>query len=206
MPNAAKKPPRGPEPAGLPRRGDARALADAADARAAGTGWRRVFTTRRLIAAVVAGFLLEAAILYWCRTRTAPAAISLPKEIPLGVFEFTRSNGRDSRVYRGQFDLFVRLADDRTSAEQRKFVQHQPELQKAVEEALLRLRAADFTDPRLVRLKNRVQERLNEELGFDGITEVLISNLTIEAKAAPILPAAPRGSSSTESPSSSEGR
>jgi hypothetical protein len=196
MPNAAKTPPRGPEPAGLPRRGDARALADAP---AAATGWRRIFTTRALIAGVVAGFLLEAAILYWCRTRTAPAAISLPKEIPLGVFEFTRSNGRDSRIYRGQFDLFVRLADDRTSAEQRKFVERQPELQKAVEEALLRLRAADFTDPRLVRLKNRVQERLNEELGFDGITEVLISNLAIEAKAVPILPAAPRGSQPVES-------
>jgi hypothetical protein len=204
MPNPAKTPTRGPEPAGLPRRGGARAVADAGEAPAAGSGWRRISKWRWLVGAVLVLLVVEGAIVYWLRTRAAPVAESFPKEVPLGVFEFTRSNGRESRVLRGQFDLFVRLTDELTASQQRQFIQHQPQLQKAVEEALLRLRAADFSDLRLVRLKNRVQEQLNDELGFDGIAEVLVSNFKIQAIAATIPPVAPRETTPAESPSAAE--
>jgi hypothetical protein len=204
MPNPAKTPPRGPQSAGLPRRGGAPAAADAGEAPADGSTWLRIFKWRWLVGAVLVLFAVEGAVLYWFRTRAASEVASLSKEIPLGVFEFTRSNGRESRVLRGQFDLFVRLTDELTASQQRQFVQHQPQLQKAVEEALLRLRAADFSDLRLVRLKNRVQEQLNDELGFDGIAEVLVSNFKIQAIAATIPPAAPRETKSAESPSAPE--
>jgi flagellar basal body-associated protein FliL len=204
MSNPTKTPPRGPQSAGLPRRGGAPAVGDAGETPTANSTWRDVSMWKWLIGALLVVFVVEGAILYWFRTRAAPDAASLPKEIPLGVFEFTRSNGRESRVLRGQFDLFVRMTDELTASQQRQFVQHQPQLQKAVEEALLRLRAADFSDLRLVRLKNRVQEQLNDELGFDGIAEVLISNFKIQATAATIPPAAPRETTSAESPTTAE--
>jgi hypothetical protein len=177
---------------------------DAADESAAGSTWFPVFKWRWLVGAVLMLFVVEGAIVFWLRTRVAPVAESLPKEIPLGVFEFTRSNGRESRVLRGQFDLFIRLTDELTASQQRQFIQHQPQLQKAVEEALLRLRAADFSDLRLVRLKNRVQEQLNDELGFDGIAEVLISNFKIQSIAATIPPSGPRETDPANSPSAAE--
>jgi flagellar basal body-associated protein FliL len=205
MPHPTKTPPRGPESAGSPRRGGALAVADAGDAPAVGSRWFHISKWRWLVAAVIVLLVVEGAIVYWLRTRAAPIVESLPKEIPLGAFEFTRSKGRESRVLRGQFDLFVRLTDDLTTTQQGQFIQHQPQLQKAVEEALLRLRAADFSDLRLARLKNRVQEQLNDELGFDGVAEVLISNFKIQAIAATIPPDAPREPDSTEpfSPSAS---
>src|SRR5258707_13758490 len=107
MPNPAKTPPCGPESVGLPRRGGAPAVADAGDAPAACPIWRRLSKWRWLVGAVVLLFVVEGSIVYWLRTRVAPVAESLPKEIPLGVFEFTRSNARESRVLRGQFDLGV---------------------------------------------------------------------------------------------------
>jgi hypothetical protein len=43
------------------------------------------------------------------------------------------------------------------------------------------LRLADFTDYRLARLQARIEERLNDELGFQGVSEVLIANFKISA-------------------------
>jgi hypothetical protein len=40
-----------------------------------------------------------------------------------------------------------------------------------------RLRASDLADPRFVRLRNRFQERLNDELGFEGIDEVIVTKV-----------------------------
>jgi hypothetical protein len=60
-----------------------------------------------------------------------------------------------------------------------------PQLQRAAEEALWRLRPADFADRRLTRLKNRLQQELNDALGFDAIAEIVVSNFVIEAKSAP---------------------
>jgi hypothetical protein len=156
-----------------------------------GSEWTRLFSSRWLIGAVAISFLLEAAIIYWFRMRSPQEAAIIAEEIPLGSFEFSRSGGVDKQIYRGQFDLFVRLSDHLESSERQQFMREQPRLQQAVEEALRRLRLADFTDLRLSRLKTHVQERLNDELGFDAVAEVLVSNFKINAFR-PIQPAAPK--------------
>jgi hypothetical protein len=130
---------------------------------------------------VAISLLLEAAIIYWVRGRTAADAPLVAGEIPLGSFEFSRTGGANQKVYRGQFDLFVRLSDQLDASQQQQFLREQPRLQQAAEETVRRLRLADFTDYRLSRLKARVEERLNDELGFPVVSEVLIANFKISA-------------------------
>jgi hypothetical protein len=149
-----------------------------------------IFSARWLIAAVAISFLLEAAIIYWFRGRTPSDAPLVAGEIPLGSFEFSRTGGANQKVYRGQFDLFVRLSDQLDASQQQQFLREQPRLQQVVEETVRRLRLADFTDYRLSRLKARVEERLNDELGFTVVSEVLIANFKISAFQ-PIRSAAP---------------
>ncbi|HKD37166.1 MAG TPA: hypothetical protein VKB78_10205 [Pirellulales bacterium] len=100
----------------------------------------------------------------------------------LGTFDFSRSNSRENRAYRGQFDLSIRLADDLSTSDRRRIADQRPELQRAAEEALWRLRPVDFADRRLTRLKSRLQEQLNDAVGFEAIAEVVISNFTLEPR------------------------
>jgi hypothetical protein len=129
---------------------------------------------------VTVSFLLEAAIIHWFCFRTPDETPVITGEIALGSFEFVRVSG-DKQLYRGQFDLFVNLCDRIDASRQKQFLRELPRLQQAVEETVRRLRLADFTDLRLSRLKTRVQDRLNDELGFDAVEEVLVANLKITA-------------------------
>jgi hypothetical protein len=120
----------------------------------------------------------------------------------LGTFDFNRSNARDNRAYRGQFDLSVRLADDLSPADRRRVADERPELQRVAEEALWRLRPVDFADRRLTRLKDRVQQQLNDVLGFEAIAEVVVSNFSIEPRA--VAPATPSRGGASPDPARAE--
>ncbi|HEV3418063.1 MAG TPA: hypothetical protein VG056_14655 [Pirellulales bacterium] len=167
---------------------------------AAGFDWVRLLSSRWIVGAVVISFLIEGAIIYCLRLRSPNETAIVAGEIPIGTFEFSRSGAHDNRLYRGQFDLYVRVSDDLNSAEQRQFLQAERQLQQGVEESLRRLRTADFTDPRLTRLKIRVQQRLNDELGFEGISEVLIANFKIDARQPPVTSAASHDAESVSEP------
>ncbi len=187
MANRLQSPPAAPErnrPAG-PKQSPSvvSVVASPAPAARAGFDWGRLVVSRWLIGVIAITFLLEGAMIYWFRIRTPPETVALAGEIPLGTFEFNRSSPRENRLYHGRFDLFVRRSDPLEPAQQRQLAHDQQHLQQAVEETLRRMRFVDFTDPRLTRLKNRMLERLNDELGFDGIAEVLIENFKIEAAA-----------------------
>jgi hypothetical protein len=147
--------------------------------------WHRLFSARWWIGLAAIALVSEAAIIFWIRSKAASPELPVTNEIVLGTFEFNRSNGRENRAYRGQFDLSIRLAGELTPADRRRVADQRPELQRAAEEALWRLRPVDFTDRRLTRLKARLQQQLNDAVGFDAIAEILISNFTIEARALP---------------------
>ncbi len=149
----------------------------------------RALASRWLIGIVVAGLIAEVAIVLWLRHRVPADSPPLPAEVAIGTFEFNRSSSRDSRLYHGQFDVSLRPAD--LDNNQRAAVREaQRRFPKAVEEAIRRVRAADFLDPHLTRLTDRIMRQLNEELGFDGIEEVMISNFAIQAKPMPAGPTA----------------
>lgn len=138
-----------------------------------------------MLTVIAVSLLLEVALVVTLHSRTPAAVPLLPKDIAIGRFEFNRSNSRDNRVYRGQFDLALHPAENLNSDARQQFVECQPRFAAAVEEAIRRVRAVDFIDPRLTRLKDRIERQLNDELGFEGIGEVEISNFTIEAKPLP---------------------
>jgi hypothetical protein len=180
MPNVSPRPEGRARPSGVRLHEPQPSIGDSREAASLGSSWARFLTWRWLIAALAIILLLDATIIYWFRFRTADDAPAVSREIALGSFEFARSNG-EQQIYRGQFDLFVRLSDRLDRSQRRQFLREQPRLQKAVEETLRHLRLADFTDLRLTRLKNRVQERLDDEFGFDAVEEVLIADFKIAA-------------------------
>ena len=95
----------------------------------------------------------------------------------LGTFEYNRVSSHDKQAKRGQLDVTLHLAANLDAAKYREVHNREKELQAAVEDAMRHLRASDLADPRLVRLRNRFQERLNDELGFDGIDEVIVTKV-----------------------------
>jgi flagellar basal body-associated protein FliL len=125
--------------------------------------------------------LVDAAAWYWLRARSA-AVSSADKDqvVRLGTFEFNRVNPHDQRLYHGQFDVSIHLADELDAAHVRDVARQLRELQRTVTATLMRLRASDFSDPHLLRLKDRLQERLNDALGFEAIDNLLIDNLSVE--------------------------
>jgi hypothetical protein len=179
MPNRSPQPAGAARPSGLRVREPQQSI-DSREAASLGSAGSRLVTWRRLVAGLAILLLIDAAVIYWLRMRTRDETPVIAGEIAFGSFEFTRSSG-ENRVYRGQFDLFIRLSDRLDAREQKQFVREQARLQQAVEETIRRLRLADFTDLRLTRLKNRVQDCLNDELDFEAVEEVLVANFKIAA-------------------------
>ncbi len=147
--------------------------------------------------------LLNGGAYYWFRLRNAespPPTVS--RDLALGTFEYSRFDPSENRFQRGQFDLSLRIIENLSPAHAGQLEHQEQRLQQAVEDTLRHMRAVDFTEPHLIRLRNRIEQRLNDELGFDWIEEVEISNQLVE-RLRPEKPSEPRGQ--TARPDSSTG-
>jgi flagellar basal body-associated protein FliL len=143
--------------------------------------WLRLLSARLIFAVLALLAVANAAAWYWLHvSRAAEPAADRDQTLALGSFEFNRVNPRDQRLYHGQFDVTIHLFDELDAAQVRDVSRQRGELERTVSAALLRMRAADFTDPRLVRLKDLLQERLNDALDFEAIDNIQIDNLTVE--------------------------
>ncbi len=191
MPHSTKPPPQANEP---PNRARGSAAAD--DASALQPRSRGFYSVHWLIAFGAFILAIDAVVVIWHRSKGASSEPPVSNEIALGTFDFNRSNARENRPYRGQFDLSLRMADNLSPADRRRVADERPQLQRAAEEALWRLRPVDFTDRRLTRLKDRIQRQLNDELGFEAIAEVLVSNFIIEPRSPAAAP--PRDDQSSD--------
>jgi hypothetical protein len=185
----ATAPPKASKPAAVPPTAPSRsanspstALAAAVPA-TAGSDWGFLVSPRWLIGLAAVSLLSHTAAFYWFRLRKPEPPPVMSREMPLGTYEFSRFSSRENHLNRGQFDIFLRLADHLSTSQWRQIEREEHQLQQAAEEALRRLRSADFNDPHFVRLKDHIQERLNDELGFEGVAEVIVSNLTAERAA-----------------------
>jgi hypothetical protein len=202
MAHSTKPPPRANEPPRRARHTDATTAAAAEEAPPRQSSrWQALGSIRWLVAVAAIVLVVDAVVVIWHHSKGAAPESPLSNEIALGTFDFNRSNARDNRAYRGQFDLSIRLADNLSPVDRRRVADERPQLQRAAEEALWRLRPVDFSDRRLTRLKDRLQQQLNDELGFEAVAEVLVSNFTIEPRA--LAPTAPprRGISADPKPS-----
>ena len=144
--------------------------------------WAKFMSPKYLLAIAAILIAVNSAAFFALRMRShsAPPA-KRNQEMVLGTFEFNRINPRDKQLKHGQFVVTLRLAENLDATKFRAVHNQEKVMQQAVEEAMRRMRASDFTDPRFIRLKNRFQERLNEELGFDGIEEVIVTNVPEQA-------------------------
>ena len=124
----------------------------------------------------------NAVAFYFLRVR-APAAAAQKRnlEIVLGEFEYNRVNPKDKQLKHGQFVVTLHLPAKLDAAKFRDVHDQEKTLQDAVEDAMKRFRASDYADPRFTRVRNRLLERLNEELGFEGIEEVAVASVPAPA-------------------------
>jgi len=170
--------------------------------------WAFLLSPRWLLGLGAASLLIQGGAYYWFHKRTAEAPPAVGREMKLGSFEYGRFNTREKQFQRGRFDLSVRLVENLGTSQRRQLEHQEQRFQQAVEETMRRARAADFNDPRFIRLRNHIQQRLNDELGFDWADEVMVNNPMVErpkdeAAASPADPAAgddTNGSTDTQAP------
>ena len=137
-------------------------------------------TTRWVLGLLAGVAIFDLSVWWWSHRRAAEPTAAQSAELMLGTFEFNRVNPRDGRMVQGQFDVTLRLADGLDAVARDRISKQQRPMQRAAEAALERMRAADFTDPHRLRLKDRLLDRLNETVGFDAIDEVIVENLSLE--------------------------
>ena len=135
----------------------------------------------RWVIGLLAGVaIFDLSVWWWTHHRASEPSPAGPAELMLGSFEFSRPNPRDGKVYEGQFDLTLRLAEGLDGPARQRADRQLPRLQRAAEDVLQRLRAVDFAEPRLARLKDRLRDRLNDTFGFDAIDELIVNNFSLD--------------------------
>lgn len=142
------------------------------------SAWGALANPKYWAIAAAAAIAVNAAAFYFLRVR-GPAAPP-PKrnlELVLGEFAYSRVDPKDKQLKHGQFVVTLHLSSNLDAAKFRDVHDQEKTLQDAVEDAMKRFRASDYADPRFTRVRNRLLERLNEELGFEGIEEVTVANV-----------------------------
>ena len=135
----------------------------------------------RWVIGLLAGVaMFDLGVWWWAHRKAAESPATQSAELALGTFGFSRLNPRDGKLYEGQFDLTLRLSEGIDAEARQRAGRQLTHLQRAAEDVLQRLRAVDFTEPRLARLKDRLRDRLNDVLGSDAIEELIVDNFQID--------------------------
>ncbi|HEX3996934.1 MAG TPA: hypothetical protein VHX65_00100 [Pirellulales bacterium] len=162
----------------VPRPAVRAAAARDSNAAASAPLWAKLLNPKYLAVAAAVVIAINLGAFYFLRVRApAPKPAKPNLQMVLGAFEYNRVNPRDKQLKHGQFTVTLHLAKKLDPARFREIHDREKDLQAAIEDSMRLTRASDFADPRFIRLKSRFQERLNEELGFDGIDEVMVANV-----------------------------
>lgn len=154
---------------------------------------------------LVVSLLANAGILVYLRLPKPPAsATPTSPEVELGTFQFLASDPPGAPVRAARFSLYISLLDgvDRTARQHLLANQHR--VHQAVEELLRTAHSGDFEDPSLAGLKRQMQEQINGVLRMRAISEVIITDLSLEREG-PLTDGKPQTAgpaTPTESPSS----
>jgi len=109
-------------------------------------------------------------------------------ELSLGSFEYVAQDPEPvglGTIRKATFDLHVALLYPRDVSVRNRFAQAKFRLQQDIEELLRRAHGGDFEDPSLAELKRQLQERINTTIGMRAVSEVIITNLTVEQDGVP---------------------
>jgi len=141
-----------------------------------GFRWETLASPKSLGALVAVAIVANAAAFYFLRHSSAAAApAKRDQKMVLGAFDYNRVSPRDKQLTHGEIIVTLHLAAGLDAAKFREVHDQEKSLQAAVEEAMRRVRSSDLADSRYVRLRNRFQERLNDELGFEAIDDVIVT-------------------------------
>jgi len=114
---------------------------------------------------------------YQCRSR--PAAAAANGEVELGSYRFLAAGEEHHRLRSASFELHASLATATEKVARERLAARKFRVQQDIEELLRRAHPADFDDPGLRELKRQLLEQVNESIGVQALSEVIITNLAL---------------------------
>ena len=103
-----------------------------------------------------------------------------PHEISLGTYEYVGDHRPQSSIAEASFDLHISLVDELDEAARTRLKARRFKVEQDIEQLLRQAHEADFEDPTLAELKRQLQELINQSLEMQAVSEVIITNLSVD--------------------------
>lgn len=139
----------------------------------------RRFAKKRWGLLTVVGVLVVHTSVLWYLAAASAGSTDASGEVSLGSFEFV-NYATEQLIRHAQFELHLSLLEDVDHAARERLTARRFRVQQDVEQLLRQAHGADFADPQLTELKRRLQEQVNESLGMRAVSDVLITDLSLE--------------------------
>jgi hypothetical protein len=182
-----------------PDKGGAEAKADSGSTR---TKLVKFFTGRWVVAIIVVSVAVHTVGFLYVSARPKQAPEPPRPEISLGSFKFISGTAVPGGVQNAAFDLHVSMLNPADAQARDRFTAVKFRLQQNIEELLRRAHSSDFDDPVLADLKRQLQVLVNETLGIKAISDVIITNLSLERSAIATQPASQTAEKAAPEPKS----
>ncbi len=134
------------------------------------------FSSRRIVCAVIVTLVVQSLGMAYYIMQMKKAPQGLESEVNLGEYQFKGKNV----VSRIEFSLHVSLLNGLDRQGRHLLTTHQHRVQQEIEQLLRQAHEGDFEDPVLAELKRQIQETINQTLGTNVISEVIITSLELE--------------------------
>ncbi len=134
------------------------------------------FSSRRVVCAVIVTLVVQSLGMAYYIMQMKQAPQGLESEVNLGEYQFKGKNV----VSRIEFSLHVSLLNGLDRQGRHLLSTHQHRVQQEIEQLLRQAHEADFEDPILAELKRQIQETINQTLGTNVISEVIVTSLELE--------------------------
>jgi flagellar basal body-associated protein FliL len=134
------------------------------------------FSSRRVVCTVIITLVVQSLGMAYYILQTKQAPVGLEAEVDLGDYQF---NGNQI-VSRIEFTLHVSLLGGLDRQGRHLLRTHQHRVQQEIEQLLRQAHEGDFEDPVLAELKRQIQETINQTLGKNVISEVIVTSLELE--------------------------
>ncbi len=104
-------------------------------------------------------------------------------EITLGPFFFVATESEPGQVTDAKFQLHIDLIPQMDALARQELETHPHRVRQDVEELLRQAHGADFDDPFLTGLKERLRHRINQSLGMRAVATVIVTDLEMNRRA-----------------------
>jgi flagellar basal body-associated protein FliL len=130
---------------------------------------------------VVCTLVLHGVGLAYNKMSATRAPVEYSPEISLGNFEFTADKSAGGRISRADFSLYITALEGLDRIARTRLSSYRFRVQQEIELLLRQAHSGDFEDPVLTDLKRQIREQINQVLGNRVVSDVIITNLRINA-------------------------